>query len=173
MTGPGCARTLRAANRGTIRSVTPTASTPTHGCARCGRPVPPGVGLCEECNPLGLRDAAASQVHGTVVIAVLVGVILLALVARLSIAGGGPYPATIGAIEPAGTGLAVAVTVTNEGSATGQTTCRLDDPGQLAGGTAAFVLSPRIEPGQTLTFTSTVTEFGATPLALRVECRTP
>jgi hypothetical protein len=63
--------------------------------------------------------------------------------------------------------------VTNEGSASGQTTCRLDDPGQLAGGLAAFVLSPRIEAGQTVTFTSTVTEFGETPLDLRVECRTP
>ena len=154
--------------------MTPTASSPpTHGCARCGAPVGPGVGLCEECNPLGLRDAAASQVHGTVVIAVIVGFIVLAIVARLSIAGGGPYPATVDTVVPAGTELAVTLTVTNEGSAGGQTTCRLDDPSQLAGAQDAFVLSPRLEAGETRTFTSTVAAFGATPVALRVECRTP
>ena len=41
----------------------------THPCVRCGAPVPLDVGLCERCNPLGLRDSSASQVHGTVVIA--------------------------------------------------------------------------------------------------------
>ena len=152
---------------------TPTPAEPTHGCARCGAPVPPGVGLCETCNPLGLRDVAASQVHGTVVIAVLVGFVLLAVFARLAITGGGPYPASVGEIATSGSGLAVTLTVTNEGSGEGQTTCRLQDPTQLAGGPDAFVLSPRIPPGGTVTFTSTVGEFGATPRALTVECRTP
>jgi hypothetical protein len=146
---------------------------PTHGCARCGRPVAIGVGLCEDCNPLGLRDSAASQVHGTVVIAVLVGFVLLAILARLAVTGGGPYPATVDDVVASGTGLAVTLTVTNEGEGEGQTTCRLQDPAQLAGGPSAFVLSPRIPPTSTTTFTSTVGEFGATPVELIVECRTP
>jgi hypothetical protein len=160
-------------------SPAPTATDPvapaelTHGCARCGAPVPPGVGLCEQCNPLGLRDSAASQVHGTVVIAVLVGFVLLAILARLAITGGGPYAATVDDVVTSGTGLAVTVTVTNEGDGEGQTTCRLQDPSQLAGGLDAFVLSPRIPAASTATFTSVVQEFGPTPIALIVECRTP
>jgi hypothetical protein len=146
---------------------------PTHGCARCGRPVGPGVGLCDECNPLGLRDVAASQVHGTVIIAVLVGFVLLAILARIAITGGGPYPATVDSVVTSGTGLAVTLTVTNEGDGEGQTTCRLQDPRQLAGGTSAFVLTPRIEPHSTTTFSAVIGEFGATPLQLSVECRTP
>jgi hypothetical protein len=146
---------------------------PTHGCARCGTPVPPGVGLCEQCNPLGLRDVAASQVHGTVIISVLVGFVLLAILARLAVTGGGPYPATVDDVASSGTGLAVTLTVSNDGDGEGQTTCRLQDPEQLAGGTSAFVLTPRIPAESTTTFTSVVQEFGSTPLALIVECRVP
>ena len=156
------------------RSVTPTAPTqPTHGCARCGAPVGPGVGLCESCNPIGLRDVAASQVHGTVIIAVLVGFVLLAVLARLAVAGGGPYPASVDAVVPVANGLAVTLTVTNDGSGEGQTTCRLRDPAQLAGGTTAFVLSPRIGSRQQVTFTSDVNAFGSVARDLVVECRTP
>jgi hypothetical protein len=135
--------------------------------------VGPGVGLCEECNPIGLRDVAASQVHGTVIIAVLVGFGLLAVFARLSIAGGGPYPATVDAVTTAGVGLAVTLTVTNEGDGEGQTTCRLQDLAQGAVGQDAFVLSPRIAGGATATFTTQVNDFGPTPVTLIATCRMP
>ena len=146
---------------------------PPHGCARCGKPVPPGVGLCEECNPLGLRDVAASQVHGTVIISVLVGFVILAILARLAVTGGGPYPVSVDDVATSGTGLAVTLTVTNEGDGEGQTTCRLQDAAQLAGGTSAFALSPRIPAHQTTTFTTVVQELGSVPVELVVECRTP
>ena len=46
--------------RGTITPVTAPTTTAatdlTHACVRCGAPVGLGVGLCENCNPLGLRD---------------------------------------------------------------------------------------------------------------------
>jgi hypothetical protein len=145
----------------------------THGCARCGRPVAMDVGLCEECNPLGLRDVSASQVHGTVIITVLVGFGLLALFARLAVSGVGPFPATIGSVVPADGGLAVTLSVTNEGRSGGQTTCRLYDPADLAGGPDEFVLTPRIEAGASIDYEAVVTAFGATPMPLAVECRTP
>lgn len=168
--------------RGTIRVVTPTAPTastpttppePTHGCARCGAPVGPGVGLCEQCNPLGLRDVSASQVHGTVIIAVLVGFVLLAIGARLALSGIGPFVATMGAVTAAEGGLSVTLTVTNEGANAGQTTCRVTDAADRGSGPAAFVLSPRIDPAGTVTFSQTVTELGSVPRPLKVECRTP
>jgi len=147
----------------------------THPCVRCGAPVPLDVGLCERCNPLGLRDSSASQVHGTVFIAVLLGVIGLALLARLTISGVGPFDAKIANLAPAadGTGLAVTLTVHNTGTGAGQTTCRLTDPQDRNGNKGAFILSPQIDPGGTRTFSQTVTEFGTTPRDLFLECSNP
>jgi hypothetical protein len=116
---------------------------------------------------------ASGQVHGSVFIAVAVAIAILAVVARLSIAGSGPFPARIGAVVPSGGGLSVAITVTNQGDATGQTTCRLSRVGDEGMGTAAFVVTPRLGAHQTRTFESMVTEFGSAPADLQVECRTP
>ena len=150
-----------------------TPAAPTHPCARCGAPVGPGVGLCERCNPLGLRDSASSQVHGTVFVTVAIAIVLLIVFARLSIAGSGPFPASVSAVTPTEDGLAVTVTVTNEGSSAGQTTCRIVDVADRGVSQSAFVLSPRIEPGQTLGFSTVVTEFGTETRELAVTCRTP
>jgi hypothetical protein len=145
----------------------------THGCVRCGRPVPLDVGLCEHCNPLGLRDSSASQVHGTVFIAVLVGVVGLALLAKLTLTGVGPFSAQVANVVPDGAALAITLTVRNEGSSPGQTTCRITDPVDRNGGKGAIVLSPQIDPGATTTFSQTVTEFGSTARELAVECSSP
>lgn len=160
--------------------MTPTSHTaaspgvePTHGCARCGAPVAADVGLCERCNPLGLRDVASSQAHGTVFVAVGLAIVILAAVARLAVSGVGPFPATLDAAVPVGDAIALTLTVTNQGTSKGQTTCRVHDPAHQGGGPSAFVLSPRIDPGQTITFDSTVTQFGATVRPFAIECRTP
>jgi hypothetical protein len=155
---------------------TPGASAPkpqTHGCLRCGAPVALDVGLCERCNPLGLKDSSASQVHGTVFIAVLVAVAGLALVGRLTLAGVGPFEGRLVGAVPDAKGLAVTLTVTNQGTAAGQTTCRLTDPKERSGGGSGFVLSPRIDPGATVTFTKSVAELGDTVRDLTVECSAP
>ena len=121
----------RAGARGALADAAPAGGrrrpSPTHPCARCGAPVGPGVGLCERCNPLGLRDSAASQVHGTVFGVVAIAIVLLLVVARLSIAGIGPFPASVVGVTPTADGLAVTITVTNEGTDAGQTTCRIVD----------------------------------------------
>lgn len=150
----------------------PVPAEPTHPCARCGRPVGPGIGLCEDCNPLGLRDVAAGQVHGSVFVAVLVAVAILAVLARLSIAGIGPFPASVDGVEAATGGLAITLTVTNQGS-TGQTTCRVGLAGDQGVGTAAFITTPRLDAGETRTFTRVVSAFGSEARELVVSCRTP
>ncbi len=160
-----------------LASDTPTpkpAPTPLmHKCVRCGAPVSIDVGLCERCNPLGLKDSSASQIHGTVFIAVLIGVVGLALLAHLTIAGVGPFTAQVADVAADGAGLAVTLTVHNAGSATGQTTCRVTDPADRNGSKGAIVLSPRIDPGATRTFSQTVSEFGAVVRPLTVECSSP
>jgi hypothetical protein len=107
-----------------------------------------------------------------VFVAVAVAIAVLFVLARMSIAGIGPFPAHIDSVATSGTGLAVTLTVTNDG-ASGQTTCRVGIPGDPGVGTAAFVTTPRIESHQTRTFTAVVSAFGAEPRDLDVTCRTP
>ena len=61
---------------------------------------------------------------------------------------------------PDGDGLAVTLTVTNHGSSAGQTTCRVTDPADRTGNIGGFMLSPQIEPGETVTFTQRLTALG-------------
>jgi hypothetical protein len=153
----------------------PTATAPelTHACARCGKPVPLDVGLCEECNPLGLRDVSSSQVHGLAVGGFILAVVLLAVGGKFLLAGVGPFDGAITDAVPDGTGLTITLEVSNSGSSTGQTTCHLTDPSDRTGNTGAILLSPRIEPGQTISFSQRVTELGGELRPLQVECSQP
>jgi hypothetical protein len=150
----------------------PASPAPTHACVRCGAPVAIDVGLCERCNPLGLRDSASSQVHGLAIGGIFLFVIILAVVAKLAISGVGPFEASATAVTD-GNALAVTLTVTNRGTSVGQTTCRVSDPADQTGSVGAFVLTPRIEPGKTLTFTQRVTQLGAKVRPLTAECSAP
>ena len=165
----------------TVPTITPTASptgTPiapvhTHPCARCGAPVALDVGLCERCNPLGLRDSASSQVHGTVFVAVTIGIIALALAARFAVAGIGPFSATVAGMTASTDGLLVQLQVTNNGTAAGTTTCRISDPTLQGSGKPVFVLSPRIAPKSTVTFEQQLTDFTGPARPLAVDCSAP
>ena len=145
----------------------------THACVRCGARVAVDVGLCEDCNPLGLRDVSATQVHGIAFIGVTAAIIILAIVARLAVSGIGPFTPRIDSLAADGEALSITLTITNEGRAAGRTTCRLTDPLDRSGGGAGLVLSPPIEPGQTLTFTKRMTGLGSTVRDLAVECSAP
>lgn len=163
-------------DRGTIIGVTAPTTAPqqlTHACVRCGAPVALDVGLCDDCNPLGLRDASPTQVHGIAFIGVTLAIIALALIGRVAISGVGPFSSELAGVARDGDALAVTLTVTNQGRSTGQTTCRLMDPLDRSGGGAGFVLSPQIEPGATVTFTKRVTGLGSTVRDLAVECSAP
>lgn len=153
----------------------PTAANPelTHACARCGKPVPIDVGLCEACNPLGLRDVSSSQVHGIAVGGVILAIIILAVAGKFLLAGIGPFEADITGATPDGTGLVLTLSVTNAGKTGGQTTCHITDPTDRTGNTGAIMLSPRIEPGETRTFTQRVTELGGESRPLQADCSGP
>lgn len=129
--------------------------------------------MCERCNPLGLRDSSSSQVHGIAIGGVIAFVIFLAVAGRLALAGIGPFEANVAGAVPDGNGLAITLSVTNRGSSSGQTTCRVTDPADRTGNTGGFILSPQIAAGQSVTFTQRVTELGATARPLTVECSAP
>jgi hypothetical protein len=145
----------------------------THPCVRCGAPVPLDVGLCERCNPLGLRDVSSSQVHGIAVAGVIAFVVILAVVGKFALAGVGPFEATIGPAVADGGALTITLSVTNSGKSTGQTTCRVTDPADRTGSPGAFILTPKIDGGQTLTFSQRVTALGSAVRPLDVECSGP
>ena len=150
------------------------ATGPKHPCARCGAPVPLDVGLCERCNPLGLKDSASSQVHGTVFLAVGIAVLGLAVAARMAVSGIGPFQAAVTAMKPGSSPSSVVATfdVTNHGTAAGSATCRLTDPGDRGAIHAEVVYTPRIAPGQTITLDHE-TPFGSVDQPFDIECHGP
>jgi len=145
----------------------------THPCVRCGAPVALDVGLCERCNPLGLSDAASSQAHGTVFVGIAAFVVVLAVAGRMALAGIGPFHASVMSVQARPDGLAVTVQVRNAGDGAGASVCRLSDPATGGSGLSAIIRSPRIEAGETRTFSTTVAALGTNPRALAIVCDAP
>ncbi len=151
----------------------PRPAPPTHACVRCGAQVPLDVSLCERCNPLGLQQPATSQVHGTVFVALILAVVVLAVAGRAALSGIGPFGGEVRQVLPVDGGLAVTLAVRNDGSRSGVSTCRLTQTVNRGVGASAIVQTPEIAAGQLLEFTATVNQFGAAPLPLSVECTGP
>lgn len=153
---------------------TPIRPAQTHPCARCGAPVALDAGLCERCNPLGLKDSASSQVHGTVFLAVGLAVAGLAIAGHLAVAGIGPFTASVSSVRAAAAPGSVVATIslTNEGSAAGSADCRLTDPSDRSFIDSAVVHSPRVPPGATITFEAEI-GFGSPDGPLNVACSGP
>ena len=146
---------------------------PTHACVRCGAQVPLDVALCERCNPLGLQQPASSQVHGTVFVALIVAIVVLAVAGRAALSGIGPFHGEIVQVLPVEAGLAVTMTVRNDGSKQGATVCRLTESARGGLGPAEIVQSPQVGPGQAVEFTATTALFGTDATQLAVACSTP
>jgi hypothetical protein len=158
-----------------VTPTTPHAATElTQGCVRCGATVPLGTAMCENCNPLGLKEPAPTQAHGTVFLAIVGAVIGLAILGRFALSGIGPFSGKVGNIVSVPPGLAVTLTVTNQGSSAGSSTCRIYDPASTGlGPDAAFIVSPRIDPGKTVSFSKEVSQLGSVVRPLAVDCTGP
>ena len=154
--------------------IPPARPAPTHPCARCGAPVALDVGLCERCNPLGLKDSASSQVHGTVFVAVAMAVVVMAILAHLAVAGIGPFSAQVSTVRAAsaGEGVVATISVRNDGRAAGTASCRVSDPADRGIKTSEIVYSPVVPPGTTIQFDHQVS-FGSVGQPLDVACTGP
>ena len=146
----------------------------THPCARCGAPVALDVGLSERCNPLGLKDSASSQVHGTVFLAIGASVVVLAILARLAVGGIGPFTASVTGVKAGASAGSVVATIAvhNDGRTVGSATCRIVDPSDHAVLNTLVVYSPRIEAGQTATWDQEIA-FGSPGQPLEISCKGP
>ena len=147
---------------------------PTHPCIRCGREgVPADAGLCEFCNPLELSQPSATQMHGIAAAGILVFIGILAVAGRAVLAGTGPFEGQVTGVQPVTGGLTVRMTVTNEGSKPGATTCRVGETPPRIGAPSEIVQTPLVPAGETVEFDALVTRLGEAPIALTADCQTP
>lgn len=157
----------------TVPATLPTTPEPTHPCMRCGRPVAIHVALCDECNPLGLTQPAATQVHAIAAGGIVLFVVFLAILGRIGLSGVGPFRGVAGDVVAATTGLQVTISVTNAGTKDASTTCRVTEHGGGIGSTGELIQTPIVPAGETITFSANVYSFGDQPRALAVECQSP
>jgi hypothetical protein len=135
--------------------------------------VPIDIALCERCNPLGLPQPASTQAHGTILLAIVISVIVLAVLGKFALSGIGPFSATVARVEPIHDGLAITLSVTNEGGNAGATTCRVYDASEPGGTASVYMQSPQIGGGETVSFSQETTALGGTVRPLGVECSGP
>ena len=123
---------------------------PTDRCVRCGKPTPVGVALCEEHNPHHLRGPSATQMHATVFVGIVLGVIGLFVLFRITETDAGPFTAQVTSADGGQAGaVAVAFEITNEGRADGHADCRFTRDGVPRPDDVAF-RTPEMAAGETI-----------------------
>jgi hypothetical protein len=111
--------------------------------------------------------------HGIAAVGIIAFVVILAVAGRAAIVGTGPFTASVAGVTPAAGGLAVTVSIANEGTRDAATTCRLTEVPMRVGGSSQTVQSPLVRAGAGLEFTTLVTRFGTEPRSLAVDCQSP
>lgn len=145
---------------------------PTRQCIKCGRDIGPDASICEICNRAGMATPAASQYHGTMVVAIIVGVVGLAVWASFAMRGVGPYSAEVLSLTPAPPGAAeVTIRVANEGTSRGYAKCQLRAL-DARGGVLRVqpVTAGPLEGGASGMFTERITGLTLMPSTVAVSC---
>ena len=151
--------------------MTTPSSTDVRQCIKCGREVGPDVSICDVCNRAGMATPSASQYHGTVVVAIIVAVVGLAIAASLSMRGVGPYAAEVRDVSAADPGYAITFAVTNEGTRPGRAKCQLqalNEAGQRL--RTANTITVRIDGGETSEQTEQIPGLQEEPASVTVSC---
>lgn len=156
-----------------MNSPDPSKSALTHGCVRCGRPISIHDSLCQECNPLGLKQPATIQVHALAAGGIVLFVLFLAIVGRLALGGIGPFTGEVIDVAPGPAGLEVTLAVTNKGTSASATTCRVVEASRPVGGPGQLLQTPKVPAGQTIEFSALVSVFGTEVTELGVDCQSP
>ena len=141
-------------------------------CIKCGREVAPDQALCEICNRAGMATPSATQYHGTIVVAIIAGVVAMAVAASLSLRGVGPYSAEVTAFAPAPpAGYEVTLRITNDGTRSGRARCEVTAYGAAAERlrVQSVVVGP-IDGGTTTSVTETVPGLAEPPEQFTVRC---
>jgi predicted nucleic acid-binding Zn ribbon protein len=140
-------------------------------CIKCGREIGPDETICEICNRAGMATPSASQYHATMVAAIVIGVVLLAVAASIAMTGVGPFQAQTLDVRAGADGVQVTVAVTNDGSKQGRAKCQLiseDRNGRSLD--AHSTVSPPVPAGERITFVVPITRLSAVPASVTVSC---
>ncbi|HEY7463295.1 MAG TPA: hypothetical protein VH987_02500 [Candidatus Limnocylindria bacterium] len=145
---------------------------PPRHCYKCGREIGPDESICEVCNRAGMATPSASQYHGTVAVAIIAGVVGLALWASFAMRGVGPWDAEVLSMTPTADGATVTIEVMNQGTGRGTPSCRLealDAEGRLLRG--APMATGQVDGGATGTFDGRIGGLSRPPASVAVSCR--
>lgn len=140
-------------------------------CIKCGREIGPDETICEICNRAGMATPSATQYHATMVAAIIVGVVLMAVAASFALRGVGPYNAQVVDVADAPGGVTATVSVSNEGTSAGRARCQLqahDTTGRALA--SRSILSPQVDGGQTVEFDEEIPGSGGAR-DVTIECR--
>lgn len=145
---------------------------PTRACIKCGREIGPDESMCELCNRAGMAAPSASQYHGTMVVAIIAGVVALAVWASLAMGNVGPYHAEVLRVMPdPPNGALVTFEVGNTGTGRGFANCQLTvlDAGGHGMRTRSVTAGP-LEGGETRSFTEQVRGLPSEPTSASIDC---
>jgi hypothetical protein len=130
---------------------------PVDHCVRCGVETPPGVALCELHNRGNLSGPSATQMHATIFIGIVLGVIVFFIVARLVVTTTGPFSTAVTTATLAADGsVTLSYTITNEGGRQGVPDCRITRDGVPRPDDLAFRTTAALAAGATQTFQRTL-----------------
>lgn len=103
---------------------------PPSRCIRCGKETFPGVSLCDDDNPGHIKAPSATQVHGTMLLGVGIGILGFLLLAQLTVRHAGPFHGqVIGHTALASGTTQVELQVANTGASASVATCRVTRDG--------------------------------------------
>jgi len=142
-------------------------------CLKCGRPIDLEETMCEVCNRAGMTAPAATQMHGTVAVAVVGSVVAMGVVASILVGGVGPFSGEALAVSPvAEASVVVSVSVENQGTRPGRARCELTAV-NAAGSPLArtVVLSPEVPPGASVVFDAQIPGMATHPARIVVRCQ--
>lgn len=145
---------------------------PPRHCYKCGREIGPDETICDVCNRAGMATPSATQYHGTIVVAIVAGVVIMAVAASLAIRGIGPFDGrTVAFVADPPDGVVVTVSVTNEGSREGRAKCQLiarDLAGRIV--RTRPTVSPAVPAGGTITFDERLPGLTTPPASVEATC---
>ena len=145
---------------------------PPRNCYKCGREIGPDETICEVCNRAGMATPSATQYHGTIVVAIVAGVVLMAVAASWSLRGIGPFHGeALGWDGAPPDAVVVELAVTNQGTREGRAKCQLTarDASNLVLRIRSTV-SPPIDGGATITYSERIPGLAQPPASVLVSC---
>ena len=100
---------------------------------------------------------ASTQSHGTVLLCLVLGFVVLFALLRWSVSGVGPFAVQLVDTRASGSSLELTLRITNEGDRAGRANCRVPmaDESDVVQ-PPKTILTQRIDPGETLTQVITV-----------------